>query len=73
MEEAATIGQGRGRVSFQDDKRNVSNTAIAEFTNDNETGSHQQSNNSTITSERGGRNGRSFGRRAYGRGGGGRE
>jgi hypothetical protein len=76
-------GRGRGRVSFQDDQRNVSSTAIVEYTNDNAAiveysnasgaASHQQSDNSTITSERGGRNGRGFGRGAYGRGGGGRE
>jgi hypothetical protein len=66
-------GRGRGRVSFQDDSRNVSSTAIVEYIPGNEAGSQQPSDTSTLTSERGGRNGRGFGRGAYSREGGSRE
>jgi uncharacterized membrane protein len=69
-------GHGGRRVNFRDnkDQRNVSSTAIVEYNNNaDEASTNDQADNSTITSsERGGRNGRGFGRGAYGQRGGGR-
>jgi hypothetical protein len=67
-------GRGGRRVSFHDDEeRNVSSTAIVEYQSNADEGSNNdQADNSMISSERGGRNGRGFGRGAYGQRGRGR-
>ena len=68
-------GRGGRRVSFRGnaEERNVSSTEIVEYQgNADENSNNDQADNSTISSERGGRNGRGFGRGAYGERGGGR-
>jgi hypothetical protein len=68
-------GRGGRRVSFRGnaEERNVSSTEIVEYQgNADENSNNDQADNSTISSERGGRNGRGFGRGAYGQRGGGR-
>jgi hypothetical protein len=62
-------GGGRGNVRFQDnvnDERTISSTEIVEYNADD--AQHRQSDNTL--NDRGGRNGRGFGRGAYGRQGG---